>query len=79
VLLGVTLKVPLAASLPLHAPLAVHDVVLADDQFKVALLPEATLDGLAERLTVGAAVSVIVNATVLVTEPPPPVQDNVKL
>jgi hypothetical protein len=79
VLLGVTLKLPLAASLPLHAPLAVHDVTLAEDQFKVALLPEATLDGFAERLTVGAVVSAIVNAAVLVTEPPPPVQDSVKL
>jgi hypothetical protein len=79
VLLGVILKVPLVASLPLHAPLAVHDVAFVEDQFKVALPPEAMLDGFAESLTVGAAVSAIANATVLLTEPPPPVQDSVKL
>jgi hypothetical protein len=53
VLVGATLKVPLVASLPLQPPLAEHDVAFVLDQLRFALLPTVTVDGLADRLTVG--------------------------
>jgi hypothetical protein len=79
VLAGATLRLPLVGSLPLHAPPAVHDVMFAEDQLKSALLPGVIVDGLAERVAVGAELEVMVNAAVLVTEPPLPVQVSVKL
>ena len=45
---------PLVASLPLHPPDAVQDVVLVDDQVSVAAAPLLTVLGLAEKVTVGA-------------------------
>jgi len=45
---------PLVASAPDHAPEAVHEVALVDDQVSVELAPLATVLGLALRLTVGA-------------------------
>jgi hypothetical protein len=44
---------PEVARLPLHAPDAVHDVALLEDQESVAELPDAMGDGLAEKLRVG--------------------------
>jgi hypothetical protein len=43
---------PLTALLPDHAPEALHEVALADDQVKVELAPFATVLGLALMLTV---------------------------
>ena len=43
---------PLIALLPDHAPEALHEVALADDQVKVELAPFATVLGLALMLTV---------------------------
>jgi hypothetical protein len=53
VLIGVTLKVPPVASLPLQPPLAVHDVAFVLDQLRFVLLPVVIVDGLADRFTVG--------------------------
>jgi hypothetical protein len=44
---------PFTGSLPDHAPEAVQEVALDDDQVKVELPPLATVLGLALRLTVG--------------------------
>jgi hypothetical protein len=79
VLVGVTLRLPLVGSLPLHAPPAVHDVAFAEDQLKVALLPEIMVEGLAEKVTVGTEPEVMVKVAVLATEPPLPVQVSMKL
>jgi hypothetical protein len=61
--------------LPDHAPEAVHDVVLADDQLKVELLPEVIELGLALKLTVGAGflIETVADWDAL---PPAPVQVN---
>ena len=44
---------PFKGWLPDHAPAAVQDVALDDDQVNVELLPLATVLGLALRVTVG--------------------------
>jgi len=70
--------VPLVAFVPVHAPLAVQDVVLALLHVSVEEPPDATLDGVAEIVTVGSAGGVV---TVIVAfalrEPPAPVQVSV--
>ena len=55
-LAGVTVCVPLAASLPPQAPLALHAVAPVLDQVKVAGVPAAMLVGLTAMETVGAGV-----------------------
>jgi len=47
---------PLTGSEPLHPPEAVHEVALVEVQVNMELLPLATVLGLAERVTAGAAV-----------------------
>ena len=46
---------PLTALAPDHAPEAVHEVALVDDQVKLALLPLVIVLGLAVKATVGRA------------------------
>jgi hypothetical protein len=45
---------PLTALVPAQAPEPVHEVALLEDQVNVALLPLATVLGLAAKVTVGA-------------------------
>ncbi len=62
-LAGLTLCVPLTASVPDQPPLAVQEVALVLDQVRVELLPEAIVVGLAVSVAVGAggaAVTVMV-------------------
>jgi hypothetical protein len=67
--------VPLVGWLPLHAPEALHDVALLDDQLKAALFPLLTLEGFALKLTVGAGVAADTDTvTDWVADPPAPVQ-----
>ena len=73
--------VPLVASLPLHAPDAVQEVALVEDQVSVALPPDRIALGPTLRLTVGAGV--FCGETVTVTDcaalPPAPVQVSVNV
>jgi hypothetical protein len=46
---------PLVGSLPLQPPDAVHEVAFVEVHVSVALLPFATVLGLADKLTVGSA------------------------
>jgi hypothetical protein len=46
---------PLVPSLPLHAPLAAHDVAPVEDQVRVELEPSVTLVGSTEMVTEGNA------------------------
>ena len=71
------LCVPLTDSVPAHAPEAVHEVALVEDQLNVEVPPLATLVGLALKDTVGAADTVTVAACDAV--PPLPVQAKVNL
>ena len=77
-MVGVTVVVPLTASLPVQAPLAVHDVALLDDQVRLALWPTVIEVGVTVIVTVGAGV-VTVRVAVAFAEPPLPVQVNTKL
>ena len=69
-----TVWVPENAALPLHAPDAVQEVALVEDQVKVALPPEVTEDTDVVRVTVGGTTGTV---TVIVTDwltlPPAPV------
>jgi hypothetical protein len=69
----VTLKVPLAASAPLHAPLAVQEVALVDDHVTVALCPTVIEVGATAMVTVGMG-AVTAKAAVACAVPPAPVQ-----
>jgi hypothetical protein len=69
--------VPLVALLPDQPPEAVHEVALADDQVSAALLPLATVLGLALILTVGAAAATETVVDWVALLPPKPVQVNV--
>ncbi len=60
-------SVPLVALAPVQPPEAVHDVALVLDQASAVVVPEVTLAGLADRVTVGAG-------TGAGAEPPPPPQ-----
>jgi len=53
VLVGDTASVPLAASVPVQPPDAVHDVALVLDQVNVELPPEVMVVGDAVNLTAG--------------------------
>jgi hypothetical protein len=68
---------PLTARFPLQPPLAVHEVALVADHVSVALLPAVIDEGLAVKVTVGAAADAV---TVAVCDalPPGPVQVSVK-
>jgi hypothetical protein len=70
----VTLNVPLVASAPLHAPLAVQDVALVDDHVTVALCPTVIEVGATAMVTVGATGAVTVKVAVAFAIPPKPVQ-----
>jgi hypothetical protein len=61
---------------PFHAPEAVQELALVEDQVKVELPPLATLVGLALSETVGAAFEAI-TVTDCVALPPAPLQVNV--
>ena len=67
---------PLVDSVPLHAPEAVQEVALVEDQERVELEPLEIVLGLALKLTLGAGV-----VTVTVADwpalPPEPVQVSV--
>jgi hypothetical protein len=67
---------PLVASLPLHPPEAVQEVVFADDQDRVALLPLEMVLGLALKLTVGAG-AVTETVADCAAVPPAPAQVSV--
>jgi hypothetical protein len=71
---GVSVAVPLVASVPLHAPLAVHDVALADDHVSVALDPRMIGLGETEIVTAGAAGAPTVSVAEALLLPPLPVQ-----
>ena len=68
--------VPLVAWLPDHAPEAVHEVALVDDQVKVEPLPLVTLVGFALIDTLGGVADTVTVADWLAV-PPAPVQVNV--
>jgi hypothetical protein len=73
--LGVTTMVPLVACVPVHAPLAVQEVALVEDQVSVALCPTMIEVGLTVRVTVGAGVAAVtVKAADALALPPAPVQ-----
>ncbi len=65
--------VPFVACAPLHAPEAVQEVALVDDQDSVALAPLAMVLGLALKLTVGAG-EVTVTVADCAALPPAPEQ-----
>ena len=64
---GLTVKVPLGSWLPLHAPLAVHEVALVLDHVSTAVEPNTMLLGWTARDTVGGGVdttaAVVTNPT----------------
>ena len=63
------------ASVPLHAPLAVHDVALVDDQVTVALWPTVIEVGDTAIVTVGTGgAAATVRVAVAFALPPAPVQ-----
>jgi hypothetical protein len=66
---------PLVGSLPDHPLDAVQAVALVEVQLRVEALPLATVLGLAERCTVGAA-AVTDTVAVCAAEPPAPVHVN---
>jgi len=63
---GVKVVIPLVASAPLHAPLAVHEVAPIDDHVRTALWPRVIELLFRVSVTVGAT------AAPLPPEPPPP-------
>ncbi len=75
-LVGLTLCVPLTASVPDQPPLAVQEVALVLDQVRIELLPEAIVVGLAVSVAVGVGAIVTVALTGAVV-PPAPEQVNV--
>ena len=73
--LGLTLKVPLVASAPLHAPLAVQEVAFVEDQVTVAPWPTVIEVGDTAIVTVGrGGAAVTVKEAVAFALPPAPVQ-----
>ena len=64
---------PLVALAPLQPPVAAQEVALVDDHVSVEAAPLATVLGLADRVTAGAA-WVTDTVTDCVALPPPPVQ-----
>ena len=70
---------PVRASVPVQAPLAVHAVAFVEDHDSVAACPSVMLAGLTDRVTVGAggggALTVTVAAAIAL--PPAPVHVSV--
>ena len=67
------LWVPLIASVPLQPPDAAQEVAFVEDQVRVEAAPLATVVGLADRVTVGAAAFTVTVAD-WAALPPLPVQ-----
>jgi hypothetical protein len=67
---------PLIALVPLHPPLAVHEVALVEDHVSVALLPEVTVLGLPPKVTVGEAA---VTVTVVDCDAAPPEPEQLRV
>lgn len=61
---GVTVCVPLVASVPDQPPLPVHEVAFLLDHFKVDVLPAGMVAALEVNVTVGAAGAVVAARTV---------------
>jgi hypothetical protein len=72
---GPVLWLPLAASMPLQSPEAVHAVACDELQLSVELLPNGTAVGLAVNRAVGTAFTVMATLTVGLV-PPGPVQES---
>ena len=64
---------PVMALLPAHAPEAVHEVALLDDQVRVDALPLPMVLGLALKLTVTVGLALTVTVAVCAAVPPVPV------
>jgi hypothetical protein len=64
---------PLTGSLPDHAPEALHEVALVEDQLSVAALPLVSVLGLAPSVSVGVG-EVTVTVADCAALPPVPVQ-----
>ena len=73
-MVGETVALPLVAWLPLHPPLARHDVEFVLVQVSVALAPARIATGLADRLTVGVPAGMTVTTALPAADPPLPVQ-----
>ena len=65
---------PVRALVPAHAPDAVHEVALLDDQVKVDALPLAMVLGPALKLTVTVGFALTVIVAVCAAVPPAPLQ-----
>ena len=65
---------PVSALAPDHAPDALHEVELLDDQVRVDALPVATVLGLALKLTVTVGFALTVTVAVCAAVPPAPLQ-----
>jgi hypothetical protein len=59
VLVGLTLFVPLVASVPVQPPLAVQEVAFVLDQVNIELLPDAMVVGFATKLAIDGAGAVV--------------------
>jgi hypothetical protein len=70
---GPVLWLPLAASIPLQAPDAVHESAFVEAHVRVELPPTATVMGVAASVTVGTEFTVTVAVASELT-PPGPVQ-----
>lgn len=75
--IGPTIWLPDNDLLPLHPPVAEHDVALELDQVKVVLAFASTSDGLADIDTVGADEPDTVTVTDRLVVPPPPLHVSV--
>ena len=64
---------PVSALAPVHAPEAVQEVALFDDQVSVAALPLLMVLGPALKLTVTVGFALTVTVAVCAAEPPAPV------
>jgi hypothetical protein len=71
--IGAVFWLPLAASMPLQPPDAVHESAFAELHVNVELPPTATAAGVAARVTVGTGITVMATVTVWLV-PPGPVQ-----
>lgn len=76
-LAGLTVNVPLVAWVPVQPPLAVQEFALVLDHVRVELLPDATVAGVADKLTVGAGVAETLTVALAEPDPPAPVQVSV--
>jgi hypothetical protein len=73
---GALLSLPAVGRVPDHAPLAVHEVALVEDQVSAVVPPDATDVGEADNVTTGGLATVTL--TVRLAWPPGPVQVSVK-